>query len=269
MAEVPEQAELDLGIQEEKPETTEEVVTEEAISVEPEAELEPPPTPVPSREDELSAQLAQETEQRIRLQERLKAREESPAQQQKPEPPKVFTRQQLRAAVNEGTIDEDQMEEVWATQNREVQKRDTQELIENRDRFNRVVDVVESETSKYLAAYPELQTVGTPDWTKLKREYDFLRSIGDDDSKTTELKAMRAAFGNSTRIPERTAALRETPRETSGAQGAAGTRPVDIWNRVPKEYRDYYKKQVEDGFKTLDDVKKDIPYMRTTSGASH
>jgi len=258
----PEQAELDLGTEEVKPETEETPVTEEAIS-EPEVENEPTPQPPTSREEEYRVQLAEEREHRIRLEERLNA-QQAPPPEKTPEPPKVFTRQQLRAAVNEGTIDEDQMEEAWATQQRDIHKRDTQEIIENRDKFNRVVNVVETETTKYLAAYPDLQKVGTPDWTKLKKEYDFLRSIGDDDSKTTELKAMRTAFGTSTdRIPERTSQLRETPQETSGAPGS-GQRPVDIWNRVPKQYREYYKKQVADGFKTLDDVKKDIPYMGMT-----
>jgi hypothetical protein len=225
-------------------------------------EQEPTPDPDPSQVERLEAQYTEERENRIRLEERLKARDEQRVETA-PEPPKkVYSRQELRAAVNEGTIDDDQLEEIWAKQNRELHQKDTADLIETRDRKRDTESFVETETDKYLVAHPDVRKVNTPDWQRVKDEYDFFTKMGDPNSKDTELKALRAAFGpNPTRIPERTASHRETVGESSGSQGTSGDRPVDIWNRVPKQYRDYYKKQVADGFKTLADVKLDIPYM--------
>ncbi len=226
-------------------------------------EQEPAPDPEPNREEQLEAQLTEERENRIRLEERVRLQDEQ-KREPAPEPPKkTFTRQELRAAVNEGSIDEDQLEEIWATQNREQTRQDTAELIETRDQQRDTASFVDTQTEKYLNAHPDVRKPGSPDHDRVKTEYDFFRQMGDPDSKDTELKALRAAFGaNPTRITERTAARRETAGESSGAQGAGGgDRPVDIWNRVPDWCKGYYKKQVEEGFKTLADVKADIPYM--------
>jgi hypothetical protein len=155
------------------------------------------------------------------------------------------------------------MEDIWATQQREQNRRDTEKLLAERDRVRETTNIVDTEMAKYVAAYPGVKKVNSPEWEKVKKEYDFLIQIGDTDSKATELKALRAAFGSNTeRLPERTASHRETAGDSSGSQGAgSGDRPVDIWNRVPKKYRAYYKDQVANGFKTLADVKADIPYM--------
>lgn len=233
--------------------------TDPELSTEPESEPEPAPEPEPEPGPDLTAQLAEEREARIRLEERLKAREEPV---QKAEEPKVFTRQQLRAAVNEGTIDEDQMEEIWSTQQRDQINRDLSKQLDERDQRRTTESFVATETEKYLAAHPGVKEVGSPEWKKVKDEYDFLVQMGDKDSKATELKALRAAFGkNVDRIPERTASRRETPSDTSGSQAGGGDRPVDLWNRVPKHLKPYYKDRVAQGFMTLEDVKKDIPYM--------
>jgi hypothetical protein len=224
-------------------------------------ELEPEPDPEPNREEELQAQLAEERESRIRLEERLKVRDEQPPAPK--EEPKVFTRQELQTAVDEGQIDADQKEEIWSNQQFERNQRGTEELLNARDKKRDTEGFVETETSRYLSAHPDVRKVDSPDWQKVKDEYDFKVRTGSPDSKETELQAMRAAFGaNPERIPERTAARRETPGDASGSTGGGrGDRPVDIWNRVPDWCKSYYKKQVADGFKTLEDVKADIPYM--------
>lgn len=222
---------------------------------------EPEPEPEPDQLAETQAQLAEERETRIRYEERLKVRDEQPPPAK--EEPKVFTRQQLQAAVEEGTIDADQKEEIWSNQQYERNQRGTEELLDARDKKRDTEGFVETEFTRYLTAHPDVRKPGSSDHQKVKDEYDFLIQTGDKDCKETELKAMRSAFGSSLeRIPDRTAARRETPGDASGSTGGGrGDRPVDIWNRVPDQYKAYYKKQVSDGFKTLEDVKADIPYM--------
>jgi hypothetical protein len=223
-------------------------------------EPEPPPEPKPDRTAQLEAQLQEEREARIRLEERVAAAKESaPA---KEEPPKVYTRQELRAAVNEQLIDEDQMEEIWAKQVRAETRRELREELDERDRTRDAESFTDTEIAKYIAAHPEVKEVGSPTWKRVKEEYDFLIRVGDKDDRKTELKALRSALGgNAEKHPQRTAALREAANETSGQQ-QGGERPVDIWNQVPEKYRSYYKGRVNDGSMSLEQVKKDIPYMK-------
>jgi hypothetical protein len=216
-------------------------------------------------EPDLQAQLAAEREQRIRLEERLAAEKTPPPA--KEEPPKVWTRAQLRAAVSDQTIDEDQMEEIWAKQVAYQAACAADERVEARDRARTTEDVVRTDTAKYIESHPDIKTIGTPDWNKLKSEYDYLvDSLGYPDNKATELAAMRAAFGPPDRIKESTARRRQASAETTssqaGAGGGGGDRPVDIWNRVPKHLREPLKAMVASGDRTLEDIKKDIPYMR-------
>jgi len=238
--------------------------TDSVENLEAGSEQEPEPEPELKPGPDLSAQLAQEREARIRLEERLAAREREQAPPPpKEEPAKVFTRAQLRAAVNEGTIDEDQMEEIWSNQQRDQILRDAEKLLVERERKHTTESVVETETSKYIAAYPDLKEIGSVNWKRVKAEYDFLRKLGDPDNPVTELKALRAALGsNPDRIPERTASRRETTGETSGASGGGSDRPVDIWNQVPPKYKAHYKRMVDEGQMDLEQVKKELPYMK-------
>jgi hypothetical protein len=228
-----------------------------ADPVEPVTEPEPKPDP-------LETQLQEERERRIRLEERLAAKEEAPAPVVE-EPPKELTRQQLSAAVSEGSIDEDQKEEIWATQQRNAHRRDTEELLSARDKQRDATNIVEDQTKKFIEANPDVLVEGSSIWKKVKTEYDFYTSVGDPHNKTTELKALRSALGNPTRIRERTADLRETLGETSGSTGEHGSRPVDIWNRVPEKYRSYHKGKVDRREMTLKEVEDLIPYMQRCS----
>ncbi len=227
-------------------------------------ENEPEPEPTPSREDELQTQLQTERETSARLQGQIDARNEQPpppAAKEEP-PPKEFTRQELRAAVTEGKLDEDGMEQIWADQNHAKTMRDTESLINDRDARRTVETTVDTEYDKYTAAFPDLKDTKSDIWGKVKAEYDYLIKLGDKDNRTTELKALRSALGSNERIQERTADLRQTPQGGAASGSTSGDRPVDLWNRVPKHLKSYYKYQVEQGYMNLDDVKKDIPYMK-------
>jgi len=224
------------------------------------------PAPAPEPEEDFREQAQREREERIRLEERLRAQEAAAPAAQEPEPPKTYTRQELRAAVNAGTIDEDAMEEVWAKQQRDLIKRETSELIERRDAARATETRVETDYQKYLEAYPDVKRVGSDDRTRLEREYDYYVSLGDPPGKTTELKAMRSVFGPPERVREKTRDARSTTPTTSGGTGggAAGDRPVDIFNRIPTHLREHYRQQYNDGFKTLEVIEKELPYMKRT-----
>jgi len=232
--------------------------TEEIIDPTEELETETAPETAP----DLTQELAAEREQRIRLEERLAAQEAKPGPAAV-EPPKELTRVQLREAVDNGQIDQDQMETLWADQERAKTRREVAADNDARDRERQTTSVIQTDTAKYLESHPEIRTQGSSDWNRLKSEYDYLVSLGDKDNKTTELKAMRAAFGPHP-IRESSSRRRQTPSETSTSQGGAGGdgRSANIWTKVPEHLRVPYKKMVSDGVMTLEDVKKDIPYMK-------
>jgi hypothetical protein len=218
------------------------------------------PAPKPDRYEE---QLREEREARIRLEERLAAREAAEKPVEKEEPA-VLTRAQLRAAVNEGQIDEDQMEEIWATQQRNIQRKDLEELLDTRDKQRESVTRVSSETQKYIDAYPGVSDQNSEEWRKVKKEYDYLISLGDEHNDATQLKALRAAFGPSDRArpKERTAERREAVSETATPGSSSGARPVDIFNQIPQKYRAYTKSRYEEGQISLEEIEKDLPYMK-------
>jgi hypothetical protein len=229
----------------------------EGEPIEPVVEPEPKPDP-------LQAQLDDERERRIRLEERLAVKEETPPPAAEP-PPKEFTRAELRSAVNEGQIDDDQMEEMWAKQQRDAHKRDTTELLETRDREKTAVNVIETDTQKYLDTYPDVTDVKSENWAKVKEEYDWLVKIGNPTSKATELMALRAALPKPDRMRDRASRLRETPRGASSGAGdptPPGSRPVDIFNQIPQQYRAYTKERYDAGQTTLAEIEKDLPYMK-------
>jgi lipoprotein-anchoring transpeptidase ErfK/SrfK len=219
--------------------------------------------------DDTQAQLTAEREQRIRLEGQLEGQRQAPPEK-KAEPPVVLTRVQLRAAVDAGTIDEDGMEQLWADQNRAQTRREIGEDQDRRDTERESANFIGSETAKYFSAHPDIRKQGSADWNRLKTEYDYLTQTGEPDdqpddpkNRKKELRAMRAAFGNSERIAEHTSTHRQTTSETSTSHGGATVAGGDraVWDKVPKEIRPHYKGMVADGLLTLDEVKRTIPYM--------
>ncbi len=240
---------------------TEEPTTETAAVEETEFELEVTPDPL----EVANKELATEKEQRIRLEGRLEAMEAKPEPAPaQVEPPKELTRQQLQEAVDNGQIDGPQMETMWANQNEARILRKIEVRNDERDSQRTASTLVEADTAKHLVNHPDIRTVGTSDWNKLKTSYDYLIQLGHKDNKTTELAAMQAAFGSPDPIRESSASRRQTSSETSTSQGGVGGdgRSANIWTKVPDHLREPYKKMVADGVMTLEDVKKDIPYMK-------
>lgn len=253
----PEQGELELEPGES---TTEPAVVEETEPVEEPVKItEPEPDPLVTAQSELQV----EREQRIRLEERLNVQSTETAAQPAKSEVKRFTRAELRVAVNEGKFDDDQMEEFWANQQREVHNEDTEKIVRAHAKQESSASLVVTETQRYMDNYPEVSKEGSPIWNKAKKEYDFLIKLGDEPNKTTELKALRAALGSSTRIKEHTQALRETVNETSSNTSGGGTgRHGDIFDKMPTKYRNYNRERYKNGQVNLETLEKELPYMK-------
>lgn len=119
-----------------------------------------------------------------------------------------------------------------------------------------------------LAAYHELKSAaweeGTPEYARAKQEFDYLVKLGDPNSRVTELKALRAAFGD---IPTLRASLQvrrgpsDTHRETGGRGRQQSSGEGDVIKSLSAEKREYYERQIDKGqYKDWDAVKAELTY---------
>jgi hypothetical protein len=233
--------------------------------------LEPDPDPEPEPEQQppdpvavLEARLNEEREARLRLEGEMRARNTPAAAAPAAPPKKKFTRAELRTAMENGQINEDQMEEVWSNQRDDTLREEFAVEMGRREREQSVGARVKGDTQQYIDTFPEVRRQGSDEWNRVKREFDYLVSIGEAGDDTTQLKALRAALGPAERVPDRTAERRETPRGAH-SPGGPGRRPVDIFNKIPQKYRSYYKDRYENGQIDLATIEKDLPYMKRMS----
>lgn len=181
------------------------------------------------------------------LVEGLKAGQQNSAPAEKQE--QVYTRAQLKAAVNEGKITEEQMEALWETQiekkiERRVDAKTTKAASEGAVAAN-----TQAELARYIEAFPELADTDSDLRAKVQDEFDFLVRLGDDpDSRATELKAVRAALGPVTGNKGRRKEP-EASEETGGAQGGRKGEPQgDGWSKgLTPKMKAHYQKLINQG----------------------
>lgn len=162
-----------------------------------------------------------------------------------------MTAVQLRQAVEEGRISEDQAEEIRLNQAekriRESVTAEVKQELTGRDMAARV----STEIGRYKSLVPGINDRSSEQFAKLKGEYDYLVSMGDPGDATTELKAARAAFGPVAALEAAGKPKdRESWAESGGASdpgdrgGAKDGPPKDM----PAKHREYYRKQIASGF---------------------
>ncbi len=214
--------------------------------------------------------LATELAQVKGLVEGLKAGQQN---QQKDTP--VYSRAELKRAVEQGKISDDEMESIWEQQ---VEKRiaaEVQKTTENT--FGNASR--EAQVSNQIAAYaeklPDLRDKDSDAFRRVREEYDFLVSAGDPkDSLLTELKAIRAAFGPVDRIKRAKANRPETHQEGSDRGGDFSRSQNDedgAPGDIPARFRTFYRTQINKGiYNGWDDegLKKEIAHIRKSKKAA-
>lgn len=187
----------------------------------------------------LAAQAQREREERIRLEERVKAREEASAP-----PEKEYSWAELRQFVAKGELTLDQAVEYRETMLERKLKREQQALLDNHLKLNTRESTIDTTLARYRAANPNLVKDGTPEREKLVQEYKYhVEVLGMPATRATELAAARAAFGDIDAL-ESQARLKAKPVEreaimetTTNARPAPKTKdPVATLNQVQKEH---------------------------------
>jgi len=131
-------------------------------------------------------------EELAELRGRVEGRDQQSQNQQQPT---RYTKPQLDQFVNDGRITQAQADDIWEQQ----RQRETEQLIDQtvasrlteHEQTTRVV----SDINAYKELVPDLMNDASDDRAKVRREYDYLVSIGQPKGKTTELVALKQVYG--------------------------------------------------------------------------
>lgn len=191
----------------------------------------------------------------------------SAAPAQAPAPKPVYTRAQLREAVHQGTIDEDQMDEIWSRQVLEQAREEARKEAQQNVSSTSTKAKLETTLRAYAEAVEGLNDPGSDNRRAVEEAYEDLVSLQGEPTTTLakqqlEAAACRAAFGPLAKLEGRVNRLKRKPNsfseegstEHSGASGS----PV---KGVPKHLVSYYQPLIDRGmYKDWDAVKAELKY---------
>lgn len=191
------------------------------------------------------------------------------------DPPKRYTRSELKAAVTAGSLSEDQANDIWDNQLRdEVKSTATSaahETITQAERGRRI----NGDIAEYTGLIPGITQDGHQDRTRVKEEFDYLVSLGHPKSVETELAAIRAAFGPIERLKQARSGRSgaDHHREAGGSGGPsrqhnqASGKLVDT---LTERERGYYQKQIDGGqYRGWDDVESVLKHANPATRRKH
>ena len=267
----------------ETPPVSEEVRTSPAPEQAPAPEPEPTPEPekphplepggerfkqVVARAHTAESKLQTEREERIRLEERLKAQteaKEKDAAKQAAVPWRAY-----EAAIAEGRLDKAQAMELWAQQREQARERDTMEKFEKKLQQTQRDTMLLADIGRYQQALPSVMQTGTEERSKYEREYTYLtQNLGYAPGYATQLAAVKMAFGDITDV-ERAQRLKSTQgrgepsMETHGTGSPQRKTTKDPVEQLTPRERAYYEGRIKrrDGYTSWDDVRKELSWVR-------
>ena len=171
------------------------------------------------------------------------------AGQQKPPAPveKTYTRSELRAMVNAGSISEDQMDSVLETQAEKRVAAKAEALVEDRITETRSTSKIEAEIERYVEAHPDVNEEGSDTRERVAAQFKKLVARGLPASLSTELTDMEMALG----AIDAPKGRKKTP-ESHAEVGSGGRAPAPdddgMFKGVPPKQKAYYQKQIDRGF---------------------
>lgn len=174
-----------------------------------------------------------------------------PAPEAKPastEPPE-YTRAQLKAAVVQGSISEDDMENILDTQrDRRAAKiaGGTAATLVGNDRGTAVLS---AEIGKYKAAMPDLGDQSSEGFRAVSAEFREMVAMGSPATLATELAALKAVFGPAAKLAKAGKREAESHEDTGSGSGEPGK--AEVRDGKPKgltaREKAYYEKLVGPG----------------------
>ncbi len=178
----------------------------------------------------------------------LKETTAAPAQ----DAPKELTAAELQQAVDEQRMTAGEAEAIRQRQDdRRVDAR-IDKRVDQRTEAKAVADGISTELGRYRKALPDLSDHSSATFQKVQNEYSHLTSMGHKNDALTELTAVRAAFGDVSKLEKiGQQNARETHQETGGGRDPGdgdGAARTDTWPKdMPAKNRRYYENMISKG----------------------
>ena len=176
------------------------------------------------------------------------------------------TRAELKQYVDKGELSQDEADTIW-----EKQITDKATKLATEAATRTVAGMTyQQQVEQELAGYKELKGVaweeGTPERALVEQKFAYLVRLGDDpNSRSTELKALNAAFGDLSTLRASLNVRRgpsDTHRETGG-RNVQSRGEGDVLKSLSAEQKKYYEKGIDSGrYKGWDDVKAELTYQK-------
>lgn len=177
-----------------------------------------------------------------------------------------LTPAELRQAVAEGRLSEDEAEQIRDRQRERRINTRIDEAVENTVAVRDLNTRVNGEIGRYKAAIPDLNDKASAAYAKLQGEFDNLVGLGNDPRETrTQLMAARAAFGDIAKLETAASAEeRETHQETGGGSpggdggggGSDDAWPKDTTAAQKRYYNDLINKGIYTREKAVAELKR-------------
>ncbi len=179
-----------------------------------------------------------------------RGRQETEAAQPAQDPPKELSPAELQQAVDEQRMTAAEAE---AIRDRQMERRveaKVSKRVEQQTEVQAIANRTSAELDRYTKAIPALGDQSSAEFEKVKGEFNYQVSLGMPADKRTELLAVRAAFGDVSKLEKiGDPAPPESHQETGGGRdpGADGARS-DSWPKdMPAKHRKYYDSQINKG----------------------
>lgn len=188
-----------------------------------------------------------------------KANAEPPA-----EPP-TYSRAQLEAAVEGGKITKAEADAIWDTQSQRQTQRLVADTVKTVLTETQQQTTVDSRIAEYQALKPEVMKADSPERARVKQQYDYLVSIGQPATKSTELAALTMCYGSLDALKAAHAATRddETLMDVGGGTPPAGGGDGNDGPKTKLSAREraHYQKLIDKGmYRSWADVDKEMEY---------
>lgn len=177
--------------------------------------------------------------------------------------PAKYTRTQLRSAVDNGTINEDQMEQIWGDQVAANAREAATDAASNAASTNAEQSKIATTLDGYAELVPDLNDPGSDNRQAAEEAYtDLVELHGKPktalDKQRLEAMACRTAFGALSKLKGRVNSLKKNSdaaaQEIGNGEGDASTKSTH--KGVPKGQVAYYQSMIDKGqYKDWDEVK--------------
>src|SRR5262252_3872815 len=173
--------------------------------------------------------------------------------------PRIFTRAELRAAVDAGKITEEQMDAQLETQMETKLEKKLRAEFEAATVETQAASQIDAQMAAYIEAHPDLLDADSDLRAKVQEEFNYFTGVlkQNPKAKSTELAAIRSAVGSlapkgKRKEPE---ASGEETGGSDGGKSSGGGGGEEGWKKgLPPALKAHYQKQIDKGiYKGPDD----------------